>query len=93
MAKSNISTVKKIIVVSMAILLVVLIVALIVNLVKLGAVNNRRDKLAEQAAFLDRVIDENGKVLDYCGSSEFVEDYARYYLDMVKRGEIIIEVK
>lgn len=90
---TNVSTVKKIIVVSLAILLVVLIVALIVNLVKLGAVNNRRDKLAEQSAMLDRVIDENGKVLDYCGSPEFVEDYARYYLDMVKRGEIIIEVK
>ena len=90
---ANVSTVKKIIVVSLAIVLVVLIVALIVNLVKLGAVNNRRDKLAEQSAMLDQIIDENGKVLDYCGSSEFVEDYARYYLDMVKRGEIVIEVK
>ena len=93
MAKNEVSTVKKIIVVSMAVVLVVLIIALIVNLVKLAAVNNRVKKLNEQQAMLDQAITENGVLLDYCESPEFVEDYARYYLDMIKRGEIPIEVK
>ncbi len=39
------------------------------------------------------VIDENGKLIDYCGSPEFIESYAREYFDMVYRGEIIIGVK
>lgn len=72
---------------------VLLIIALIINLVRLSAVNSRRDALAAQSAELDRVIDENNALIDYCQTPEFIEDYAREYLNMLYLGEIEIEVK
>jgi len=91
-AQSN-KTVIKIIVSALAVLLVLLIVALIINLVKLSAANERKDELAAQSARLDEVIDDNNNTLDYCQTSEFIESYAREYLDMIYRGEITITVK
>ena len=64
--------------------------ALIVNLVKLGAVNSRMDALNAQNAKLDRLIQSNDNMIEYCQSSEFVETYAREVLDMIYRGEIVI---
>lgn len=83
----------KIVVAACAVFLTLLIVALIINLVRLGAAKNRKAALEAQAAYLDTVIDENGRLIDYCGSPEFIESYAREYFDMVYRGEIIIGVK
>ncbi len=83
----------KIIVAALAVFLVLLIVALIVNLAKLGAANSRKSELAEKAAKLDGIIAENGTLIDYCSSPEFIENYAREYLDMIYRGEIIIGIK
>lgn len=93
MTKSTNKTVVKIVVASLAALLALFIVALIINLVRLGAVNKRKDELAAQSAQLDALIEENTEVIAYCNSSEFVEEYARKYLDMVYRGEIILEVE
>lgn len=93
MTKTNDKTVVKIIVASLAVLLVLFIIALIVNLVRLSAVNKRKDELAAQSAQLDALIEENNELIAYCNSSEFVEDYARKYLDMVYRGEIIVDVE
>ncbi len=92
MESSSNKTVIKIIVVSLAVLLVLLIVALIVNIAKLSAANNRKDDLAAQSAYLDTVIAENGDLIDYCQTPEYIENYAREYLDMVYRGEIVIGV-
>ena len=86
-------TVIKIIVASLAVLLILLIVALIVNLVKLSAANKRKADLAKQSAYLDTLINENGAMIDYCQTPEFIEDYARDYLDMIYRNEIPVEVK
>ena len=69
-------TVIKIIVASLAVLLILLIV-----------------DLAKQSAYLDTLINENGAMIDYCQTPEFIEDYAREYLDMIYRDEIIIGVK
>lgn len=73
--------------------MVLLVVALIINLVRLSAAGARKDELAQKSAYLDKAIDENGKLLDYCKTSSFIENYAREYLDMVYRGEIIIGTK
>lgn len=93
MTKSTNKTVIKIIVSACAVLFVLLIIALIVNLVKLSAVNDRKERLEAQSHKLDTVIDDNGKMLDYIETPEFVENYAREYLDMIYRDEIIIEVE
>lgn len=92
MTDSTNKTVIKIVVSALAALFVLLIIALIINLVKLSAVNDRRDRLKAQSERLDEVIDSNGKMLDYVESPEFIESYAREYLDMIYRDEIVIDV-
>lgn len=93
MTKASDKTVKQIIVAALSVFFVLLLIALIVNLVRLSAVNSRKNALAEQAAYLDTVIKENGELIDYCQTPEFIETYARDYLDMVYRNEIEIGVK
>ena len=89
--KANLNTpVAKIIGVSLALLFLLLVIALIVNLVKLGAVNDRKQSLAEQNARLEKLIESNDSMIEYCNSSEFVEEFAREYLDMIYRGETVI---
>lgn len=83
-------TVAKIITAALAVLLVLLIVALIVNLVRLGAENDRADALKAQDEQLKAIIAENEKLAKYYDTSEFVESYAREYLDMIYRGETVI---
>lgn len=90
---TNRTTVKKIIVGACAVFLVLLIVALIINIVRLSAVNARAKELEAVSAELDARIDENGKLVDYCSTDEFYELYAREYLDMIYRDEIVITVK
>ena len=84
------SPVAKIIGVSLALLFILLVIALIVNLVKLGAVNDRKQSLTEQNARLEKLIESNDSMIEYCNSAEFVEEFAREYLDMVYRGETVI---
>lgn len=78
---------------SLAVLMVLFIIALIVNLVRLSAENDRKDALEQKSAYLEKAIDENGKLLDYCQTPSFIEIYAREYLDMIDRGEIVIGTK
>ena len=93
MVKENNKTFFKIIVAAVAVFLVLLVVALIYNLVRLSAANKRLDALKEQAAYYDTVIGINGEFIDYCQTPEFIEQYAREYLDMIYRGETPIGVK
>lgn len=67
-----------------------LVIALIVNLVRLGAINSRKRSLEAQNAKLEKIIEDNEIAIEYCQSNEFVEEYAREYLDMIYRGEIVI---
>lgn len=88
------TTIKKIIVAALATLLVLLIVALIINLVRLSAANRREAELARKRDMLQAVYDENQQFIDVDSKSpEYIEAYAREYLDMVRRGEIIIDIK
>ncbi len=91
MTDNNRKKVIKTVVASLAVLMVLLVIALIINLVRLSAANDRKDALAAKSKYLDKAIDENGKLLDYCQTPSFIENYAREYLDMVYRGEIVIE--
>lgn len=92
MVKDNSKTIFKIIVAAIAVFLVLLVVALIYNLVRLSAENKRLDSLREQAAYYDTIIGTNGEFIDYCQTPEFIEQYAREYLDMIYRGETPVGV-
>ena len=88
--KNTNQTVVKIVAAALALLFVMLLIALIVNLVRLGAVRDRKAALDAQNARLEQLIEKNDNMIEYCNSTEFIDEYAREYLDMVKRGEVVI---
>ena len=88
--KNNNTAVAKIVGVSLALLFLLLVIALIINLVRLGAENDRKRSLQQQNARLERLIEKNDNMIEYCSSDEFIEEYAREMLDMVYRGETVI---
>ncbi|MCH5160663.1 MAG: hypothetical protein J1G04_01385 [Clostridiales bacterium] len=92
MTKDNSKNLFKIIVAAVAVFLVLLVVALIYNLVRLSAENKRLDSLKAQAAYYESIIGKNGEFIDYCQTPEFIEQYAREYLDMIYRGETPVGV-
>ncbi len=73
--------------VAAVVLFVLLLVALITNLVRLAGSNSRKAELEAQLAALDRQIEENNSIIDYRQSEEYVDAYAREYLNMIGRDE------
>lgn len=88
--KTNNKSIIKIVGAALALLFLLLVVALIINLVRLGAENDRKQSLIEQNAKLEQLIEKNDNLVEYCSSTEFIEEYAREMLDMVYRGETVI---
>ena len=86
--ESNRKTVKKIVVAACAVFLVLLIVALIINIVRWAAISSRAESLAAVSAELDKRIELNESMIDFCSTDEFYESFAREYLDMIYRDEI-----
>ena len=77
----------QLITVAAVVLFVLLLVALITNLVRLAGSNSRKAELEAQLAALDRQIEENNAIIDYRQSEEYVDAYAREYLNMIGRDE------
>lgn len=73
--------------VAAVVLFVLLLVALITNLVRLAGSNSRKAELEAQLAALDRQIEENNSIINYRQSEEYVDAYAREYLNMIGRDE------
>lgn len=88
--KTNNKAIFKIVGAALALLFLLLVIALIINLVRLGAENDRKQSLTEQNAKLEQLIEKNDNLVEYCSSTEFIEEYAREMLDMVYRGETVI---
>lgn len=78
----------QLITVAAVVLFVLLMIALITNLVRLAGSNARRDKLEAELKILDRQIAENEGIIEYRKTEEYVDAYAREYLDMIGEGEI-----
>ncbi len=90
--KSGVSEEKRmrilqLITVAAVILFVLLITALITNLVRLAASNSRKEQLEAQLAALDARIETNAGIIEYRKSWEYVDAYAREYLNMIGRDE------
>ncbi|MDE7164265.1 MAG: septum formation initiator family protein [Clostridiales bacterium] len=89
-AKTTNKSIIKIVGAALGVLFLLLVIALIINLVRLGAENDRKQALIEQNARLEQLIQKNDDLAEYCSSTEFIEEYAREMLDMVYRGETVI---
>lgn len=88
--KTRINTV---IVVSCVIFAVLMITALIINLVRLGSLRARERELAELIAQADAAITNNEAELSYRESQEYIDRYAREYLNMRGEDEITFIAK
>lgn len=77
----------QLITVAAVILFVLLTVALITNLVRLAGSNSRKKALEAELAALNERIAVNEQVIDYRKTEEYVDAYAREYLDMIGSDE------
>lgn len=77
----------KIITVSAVILIFLLVISLIMNIVKLVNANSLKSKLESACSEIDRKIEENDEAISELNSDEYVEWYAREFLNMKGRDE------
>lgn len=68
---------------------VLILTALIINLVKLASLSHREKQLTEELARLEAQIEANQGDIDYRKTEEFVDRYAREYLNMIGKDELI----
>ena len=77
----------KIITVSAVVLIFLLAISLIINLVKLANASNKEAKLQAEVAALDKIIEANDENISILESDEYLDWYAREYLNMKGRNE------
>lgn len=77
----------RIITVSAVIFIVLLLIALVMNLVTLTRLNNRKAELESKLTEIREQIDANNAEIDYISSDEYIDAYAREYLNMKGKDE------
>ena len=77
----------KIITIASIVLLAILVIALVINVIKLSSLNNRKAELQTKLAEIERQIEENNDTIDYLGTDDYIDRYAREYLNMNGAGE------
>lgn len=77
----------RIITVSTVIFIVLLLIALVMNLVTLTRLNNRKAELESKLTEIREQIEANNAEIDYISSDEYIDAYAREYLNMKGKDE------
>ncbi|MBQ8882397.1 MAG: septum formation initiator family protein [Clostridia bacterium] len=77
----------KIITASAIVFMVLLLVALIINIVKLSNVNAKKAELLAKIEQTQTMIEDNQSTLNYITSQEYIDQYAREYLNMIGKDE------
>ena len=77
----------RIITVSAVIFIVLLFIALVMNLVTLTRLNNRKAELESKLTEIREQIEANNAEIDYISSDEYIDAYAREYLNMKGKDE------
>ncbi len=77
----------RIITVSAVIFIALLLIALIMNLVTLTRLNNRKAELESKLTEIREQIEANNAEIDYISSDEYIDAYAREYLNMKGKDE------
>lgn len=80
-------TTLRVITVSMVLFLLILIAALVINVVKLSSVNTKKEQLIDNLARIEQEIKQNQDTIDYLSTDEYVDQYAREYLNMQGKNE------
>lgn len=77
----------RIITVAAVIFIVLLLIALVMNLVTLTRLNNRKAELESKLTEIREQIEANNAEIDYISSDEYIDAYAREYLNMKGKDE------
>lgn len=83
----------KIITVALSAFICLLIVSLIINLAKLSSLKKQSEQQAQMLEQLLTIERENGDAIKYMQSDEYVERYAREYLNMADSDDEIFIVE
>ena len=78
----------KMLTVSGIVLAVIIIVALVYNIVSLVNLNIRKAEVDANVMHLEAVVEGNEAMIDYRGSDDYIERYARDYLNMMGRHDV-----
>ena len=82
-------TIRKFIVISAVVLLCLSLVALIYNITMLSSTNATNRRLVREQDAIAQQIEQNEDAIYFRQSPEFIENFARYYLNMHHRDETI----
>ncbi len=80
-----------IITVTAIVLLLISVVALVYNLISLGVLEARKAELEARSAELQAFIEDNENEIEYKSTSDYIEKYARDYLNMKYEDEEVYE--
>lgn len=72
---------------------VLLMSALITNLVKMAALNSRKEQLKAELERVQTQIEQSEEEINYRKTDEFVDAYAREYLGMIGKDEVAFVAK
>lgn len=74
--------------VSGIIIAVIVIIALVYNIVTLVNLNTRKAEVQERIEYLSAVAAENQELIEFRGQADYIERYARDYLNMMGQYEV-----
>lgn len=83
----NKARIYKIVTIAIMVFIVLLVAAMVINLIKLGKVNSREKALAAELAEYDRLIQAQEDEIAYKSTQEYIDRYAREYLNMIGKDE------
>lgn len=73
------------------VLMLIAVIALIYNIVTLAVLNGRKSSMEKYSQELQTQIENSGEEINYKSSKDFVEKYARDYLNMKYKDEGVYE--
>lgn len=76
------TSVFRVITVSAVAFFVILLSALVINLVRLGNLNSRKEELSARLSSINSQIEQASGEIDYITTDEYIDQYAREYLNM-----------
>lgn len=74
--------------VTAVIFFILLLTAMVLNLVKLAGLSGKKSALEAQLTRLDEIIALNNDNIEYRNTAEYIEQYAREYLNMQGKNDI-----
>ena len=73
--------------VSAIVFIAVLLTALVINIVKLSTLNSKKEALTQRLSTVESQIKENDEIIEYISTDEYIDRYAREYLNMTGADE------